>query len=143
MQTFHLQRAEHCLAARVIPAIAPSTHQADNPVAPKDMTKIKAGILAPAITMEQQSWGLLRMTLEPGHAQRINHQAVGREAFVIRFCCLWIDCRAHKGAADCEPCCYRRVRTERCGQSTEAAECHTQRTCRRRAARPPVARIGE
>lgn len=74
MQTLHLQRAEHGLAARVIPAIAPSTHRADNPVALKNITKVKAGVLAPAITMEQQSLGLQWMTFEPGPTQHINHQ---------------------------------------------------------------------
>ena len=45
VQTFHPQRAEHGLAARVIPAIAPSTHRANNSVALKNITKVKAGVL--------------------------------------------------------------------------------------------------
>jgi len=53
MQALDLQRTKHRFAACVIPAIAPSTHGAGDPVGLKDVPEIEAGVLASAITMEQ------------------------------------------------------------------------------------------
>src|SRR6266851_3730552 len=51
----NLQRREEALGHGVVPAIAPATHTADDPVLRQHPLVVAAGVLTPAIRMMQQA----------------------------------------------------------------------------------------
>src|SRR5437867_10811977 len=72
-----LQRREETLGHRVVPAIAPATHAADDPVLGQDALIVAAGVLTAAIGMMEQP--LRRAPAAHGPPERDAGEA-GRDA---------------------------------------------------------------
>ena len=73
VQALDLQRAEQCLAAGIVPAVAMPAHRTRDAVILKYAPEGAAGVLAGLDAVKQQPSVLVRVTLgNQGHAQRVN-----------------------------------------------------------------------
>ena len=75
LQALHLQGAEQRLATGIVPTIGPPAHGVGNAVIPELLPEALTGVLAAPVAVEHQPGMLVRVTPEPGHAQRVNHDA--------------------------------------------------------------------